>query len=170
MRDFEITFRRKDGQSVHTISSYEIVNVRGEEFYLAALLDITDRKKSEQLKDDFIGMVSHELKTPLTIVIGALDTAMSQRVSHEDAMALSKDAVWAAEAMVDIVDNLWNYRELSRTVSNWNPHSWIFKILFHKSSNNRPRSHRITESWQMWSRRWPLSGLIKRKSREYWTI
>ena len=30
------------------------------------LRDITEQKKEEQRKDDFMGMVSHELKTPLT--------------------------------------------------------------------------------------------------------
>ncbi|MEO6914641.1 MAG: CheR family methyltransferase [Chitinophagaceae bacterium] len=35
---------------------------------IGSLIDITDRKALEQLKDDFIGITSHELKTPLTSI------------------------------------------------------------------------------------------------------
>ncbi len=77
--------------------------------------DITDRKQAEELKDEFIGMVSHELKTPLTVVAGALSTAMSPGINADDARSLLHDAVWGAETMADIVDNLL---ELSRWQSN----------------------------------------------------
>ncbi len=73
--------------------------------------DITERKKAEQLKDEFIGLVSHELKTPITVVIGAVSTAMSPRISKKDARELLQDAASSAETLATIVDNLL---ELSR--------------------------------------------------------
>lgn len=77
--------------------------------------DITERKKADLLKDEFIGMVSHELKTPLTIVTGALSVARSFGVPDEDRNLLLEDAAWGVETMGDIVENLL---ELSRWQSN----------------------------------------------------
>jgi PAS domain S-box-containing protein len=77
--------------------------------------DITDRKQTEEMKDEFIGMVSHELKTPLTVVTGAVNTAMSPGMSQEDIKGLLEDASWGTETMADIVDNLL---ELSRWQAN----------------------------------------------------
>jgi len=39
-------------------------------FFSGTLLDITERKEDEQRKNDFIGMVSHELRSPLTSISG----------------------------------------------------------------------------------------------------
>ena len=36
------------------------------------LMDLTERKRIEQMKNDFVSTVSHELRTPLTSISGAL--------------------------------------------------------------------------------------------------
>ncbi len=79
------------------------------------MTDISERKAAESMKDEFIGMVSHELKTPLTVIAGALNTALAPGIDPDDARTLLHDAVWGAEAMAGIVDNLL---ELSRWQSN----------------------------------------------------
>ena len=48
------------------------------------LLDITERKKDEQRKNDFIAMVSHELKTPLTSIKGFTQMLQSKSLKRED--------------------------------------------------------------------------------------
>lgn len=42
------------------------------EFYLASLLDISERHEVERLKREFVAMVSHDLRTPLTSVEASL--------------------------------------------------------------------------------------------------
>lgn len=46
--------------------------------------DITDQKHSEQLKNDFISMVSHELKTPLTSLNAHLQVLSRNSKKHND--------------------------------------------------------------------------------------
>ncbi len=77
--------------------------------------DITERKKSEQVKDEFIGLVSHELKTPITVIVGAIDTALTKGVPRKEAFQLMEDAAASAESLAGIVDNLL---ELSRAQAN----------------------------------------------------
>jgi PAS domain S-box-containing protein len=51
--------------------------------YISSCVDITDLKKDEVRKNDFIGMVSHELKTPLTALNGLVQVA-SSKLKHSD--------------------------------------------------------------------------------------
>ncbi|WP_462264393.1 ATP-binding protein [Mucilaginibacter sp.] len=46
--------------------------------------DITERKRDEQRKNDFIGMVSHELKTPLTSMTGYIQMLQGRAAKAED--------------------------------------------------------------------------------------
>jgi PAS domain S-box-containing protein len=107
----EHQLRRKDGRVITVLASAEKVSIDGRDCYVASYVDMTERKQAEELKDEFIGMVSHELKTPLTVVTGALSVARSPGVPERDRALLLEDAAWGAETMGDVVDNLL---ELSR--------------------------------------------------------
>lgn len=57
--------------------------------YTGMFMDITDRKLDELRKNDFIGMVSHELKTPLTSLTAIIQVANSRLKSSEDNFLVS---------------------------------------------------------------------------------
>ncbi len=112
----EIVILRDDGTTgTILVSSQPIHDDAGN--IIAAVLtlyDITQLKLAE-IKDQFIGMVSHELKNPLTVVIGALHTALTEGLSLEEILQLVADGLSGAEAMTDIIENLL---ELSRYQAN----------------------------------------------------
>lgn len=113
--NYEYSFVRKSGQPISVLCFLELVEIGAEEHVLGQAIDITERKRGEQIKDEFIGMVSHEIKTPLTVVIGALSTALSDGMPEREVRDLMHDALWGAETMADIVENLL---ELSRWQAN----------------------------------------------------
>jgi PAS domain S-box-containing protein len=69
-KDYEVTHKFDDiGERTMLLNARRIV-LEGQktELILLAIEDITERKTLEQQKDDFIGIASHELKTPLTSI------------------------------------------------------------------------------------------------------
>ncbi|GAC1428450.1 MAG: hypothetical protein NVSMB7_05300 [Chitinophagaceae bacterium] len=52
--------------------------------YISSCVDITEQKEDEQRKNDFIGMVSHELKTPITSIYGYLQLLNAKAVQKAD--------------------------------------------------------------------------------------
>ncbi|MBM3157708.1 MAG: PAS domain S-box protein, partial [Chloroflexi bacterium] len=111
----EFELKRRDGQKVPVWA--KIVGIRDEEGNLTRVLiyvrDIAERKKLEQLKDEFIGLVSHELRSPLTVIMGSVNTALSEaeRLSREEMRQLLQDAAYETESLSHILGNLL---ELSR--------------------------------------------------------
>jgi nitrogen-specific signal transduction histidine kinase len=53
------------------------------------LQDVTEQKQDEQRKNDFIAMVSHELKTPLTSMNGYMQIVQLRAEKNEDAFTLN---------------------------------------------------------------------------------
>jgi len=76
-------------------------------------IDVTERKKLDQAKDDFIGLVSHELRSPLTVITGAVNTVLTEgaRLSPQETRQLLQDAALETESLSHLVANLL---ELSR--------------------------------------------------------
>jgi len=52
--------------------------------YTGMFIDITEQKQDEQRKNDFIGMVSHELKTPLTSLTAYVQLLQARAKKTED--------------------------------------------------------------------------------------
>ncbi len=66
-----VIFHRQDGQHPWVEMACSIVADRGDQpSFLCTLHDISESKKLEKLKSDFIANVSHELRSPLTIIHG----------------------------------------------------------------------------------------------------
>lgn len=85
------------------------------------LKELKGSKEAGRIKDDFIGMVSHELKTPLTVFLGAVKTAMTEGISSEEIMELLGEAEKSAESMAHLVENLI---DLSRFQANRMKLNW----------------------------------------------
>ncbi|NVK33631.1 MAG: PAS domain S-box protein [Rhodobacteraceae bacterium] len=68
----EVMARRKDGSEVPVQISVSKSEHSGGTQITAIMTDLTEQKKVEQLKNEFISTVSHELRTPLTSIKGSL--------------------------------------------------------------------------------------------------
>ncbi len=62
---WEKEYYRKNGSRVPVLVGASLMNDQTKDV-MAFILDISERKKLEQRKDDFIALASHELKTPIT--------------------------------------------------------------------------------------------------------
>jgi PAS domain S-box-containing protein len=106
--NYETSIVRKDGEVRHLAVSCAEVIWNGERQLQTVYQDITEHRKLDQLKDDFIGLVSHELRTPLTVIMGAVNTALTEgpRLSLEEMRQLLRDAAYEAESLSRLVRNL----------------------------------------------------------------
>jgi len=113
--DEELEMRRADGSRVWvSLSVRPIYDAEGQVMASRSVVtDITEHKKLDQLKDDFIGLVSHELRSPMTVITGAINTVLTEaeRLSPEETRQLLRDAALEAELLSNLLGNLL---ELSR--------------------------------------------------------
>ncbi len=68
----EVEGLRKDGSTFPLELAVSEVKLDNRKLFIGMTRDITERKKIEQMKSEFVSTVSHELRTPLTSIRGAL--------------------------------------------------------------------------------------------------
>lgn len=83
---FETKRMRNDGQSFDvSLTISPIRNSSGNVIGVSKIArDISEQKQDEQRKNDFIGMASHELKTPLTSLSALAQVLNKKLANHED--------------------------------------------------------------------------------------
>lgn len=94
-----VTERDEKGKAVHL---------------LGTMTDITEEKRVEELKNDFVATVSHELRTPLAAAYGALGllTKSVDEMSSEKINKLIGIAQRNTARLIQVVDELLDFQKL----------------------------------------------------------
>jgi PAS domain S-box-containing protein len=105
----------------------EMLHSDGKDYFTGVLHEITEKKQDELRKNDFIGMVSHELKTPLTS-LNAIIQVVNAKLKTSDDQFLA-GAMTKANTQVKRMSTMINgFLNISRLESG--------KVLIEKSNFN----------------------------------
>ena len=75
---YETVARRGDGQAFPAEVALSELELDGEPAQLAVVTDISWRKETEEIRDRFIGVLSHELRTPITSIYGGAQLLLAR--------------------------------------------------------------------------------------------
>jgi two-component system sensor histidine kinase/response regulator len=130
--------RRKDASEVPIEIGLNPITIGGETFTLAAITDITERKRSDELrlvhagvqqhaveleelnrelasmsrfKTEFVSTMSHELRTPLGAIIGAAEL-LSQTKQDERGQITVQTIVEASGALLALINSVLDFSKI----------------------------------------------------------
>ncbi|HEV7810719.1 MAG TPA: PAS domain-containing protein, partial [Candidatus Limnocylindrales bacterium] len=73
---------------------------------IGIVVDVTDRKQADELRDVFVGMLSHELRTPVTAIFGGSQLLRRPNLDEADRRGIIDDIVAESERLERLVENL----------------------------------------------------------------
>ena len=79
---------------------------------LEIAVDVTERKEMERLKDEILSAVSHEMRTPLTAVIGYAEYMMDNEVTPEEQRTFLEVLHREAERLNDLINDFLQLQRL----------------------------------------------------------
>ncbi len=105
-----VELRRKSGKDFIMSAMVSKLAAGGQEGWLIFLRDVTDERRETMLKQNFISLVSHKLKTPLTVILGYAPTLLSDNDNMTDFQKRAAGAVSAqGEHLNRLIDKLLRF-------------------------------------------------------------
>ncbi|WP_113652917.1 ATP-binding protein [Pedobacter namyangjuensis] len=113
-----------EARVIHNDKSIRWIRVQGNVYYrddvpvrlLGTVLDITEFKKLQQQKDDFISIASHELKTPITSLKASLQLLERIKNSPSPTMfpRLIDQSLRSMDRITELIDDLLNVSQMGQ--------------------------------------------------------
>jgi PAS domain S-box-containing protein len=116
---------------------------------IGTILDITEAKEDDLRKDDFIGMVSHELKTPLTSLVGYSQILSLHAKRSNDDFAKDKigKVLSQVKKMSTMINGFLNVSRLESGKIQVNKQPFMMNALIHETIEDlgiRSGTHHIS--------------------------
>jgi PAS domain S-box-containing protein len=119
VRDFEVVFRTRSREERQLLTNSEVITYEGEPAVLSVSVDITERKHVEaqhearreeaeshtRAKDEFLAMLSHELRNPLGTITTAL-AVLNRLVTGDDLRRVTDMIGRQTARLTRLVDDL----------------------------------------------------------------
>ena len=117
--DGEVRWVSTRGRTLFEGSGVERRAVRA----IGAMIDVTDRRHGEDLRDAFIGMLSHELRTPVTSIYGGSQVLLRPGLPAGARDEILEGVVEESERLARLVENLLVIAKLERNaeLGRWEP-------------------------------------------------
>ncbi|MFL5779608.1 MAG: ATP-binding protein [Chloroflexota bacterium] len=99
---------RRDGSTFPADLAMSPFRWNDRDFTIAVITDISSRLETERLRDTFIGILSHELRTPVTSIYGGSQVLLARRELLDPAVVheLIEDIAAEAERLNRLIENL----------------------------------------------------------------
>jgi PAS domain S-box-containing protein len=106
--------RRKDGTEFPVEVALNLIHAGDHHLVLGVIVDISQRKHMERLKDELVSTVSHELRTPLTSISGSLGLLVSQWSGGlpECTFRLLEIALKNSQRLVRLIDDILDVEKI----------------------------------------------------------
>jgi|GEM_PF-1016608 PAS domain S-box/PAS domain S-box len=113
-RGREVEGRRKDGTFFPLDLAVSQVDLAGRAMFIGVIRDLSDAKRVERLKAEFVSTVSHELRTPLTAIRGSLALVNSGILGEvpDDVKELTVVAEQSSERLVRLINDILDVEKI----------------------------------------------------------
>jgi PAS domain S-box-containing protein len=123
-QEFDWLSRRKNGESFWTEIAITPTSVVGERRILAIVRDITERKEMELMKESMLSSISHEMRSPLTAMLGFLEYVIDNKVEEAQLKDYHTIMHKEAERLNEMITNFLDMQRLKAKL-----HEYDFKPL-----------------------------------------
>jgi PAS domain S-box-containing protein len=112
LREIQRIFVSKNGTEfqVEGFINYRFDDAGKAEYVRAVFRDVTERRKVEAMKDELIALATHELRSPLTAIIGSLELARRHPDTAEKMLGM---AMRNSQFMLDLINDYLSIEKLT---------------------------------------------------------
>jgi len=91
----------------------------GRKVRLEIAIDITERKEMERMKEEFLAAVSHEMRTPLTAILGFAEYLLENPSTPEERLSFLTTLHQEGERLNTLIDNFLELQRLQAKKSDY---------------------------------------------------
>ncbi len=109
---FDLQLVRADGELIDTTWSIFWSEMR--QRFFCVVQDTTEQKKVERMRQDFVDMISHDLRSPLCAINVSLEVAYehAKRKGIENSLSELKSSIKNTERLINFVNSLLDFQKL----------------------------------------------------------
>jgi len=120
----ELNFNKYFEISIDTIQDKKIIHG-----IILVLRDITEKKKIEQIKTDLVGNMSHELKTPITILKGYIETIQNSLNDRKMTKKFLDKALINVDRQNELINDILKLNRLETVVEFQTEKMYLSEII-----------------------------------------